>query len=212
MNDDSVFLESPCPIRSPNLDTNLDESSAASISMLEKTKNLLNKILLQRSTPAIQSSPDITHVEEDSGIENKSFATISPVINESTIETHADEDLVQLVAKYLVEKAIRNARCSSSSVETQQQRNIFNVAKQSDVENYLSSDKFKIEADALKHSTDICLSNMPLVNSFALNIHRIDKDVTRCDRNYWYFMNTDNLQKLKNIVYTFVYLFLGVLF
>jgi hypothetical protein len=49
------------------------------------------------------------------------------------------------------------------------------------------------------------LSDLELVDNFALNIHRIDKDVTRCDRNYWYFTNNDNLKKLKNIVYTYVW-------
>jgi hypothetical protein len=42
------------------------------------------------------------------------------------------------------------------------------------------------------------------IEAFALNMHRIDKDVTRCDRNYWYFMANENLQKLKNIMYTYV--------
>lgn len=199
VNNDSVFFESP------NLDTvTLDDS--ASISMLDKTKKLLNKILLQRSTPAIQSSPTNTSQKnDDSGIENKSYLH-SPVINETqVVETPADEDLVQLVAKYLVEKAIRNARCSSESGEPLQQRNILNFEKQSDVENYLSMGRSISQSAAHRHSTNICLSNMTLVNSFALNIHRIDKDVTRCDRNYWYFMNNDNLKKLKNIVYTYVW-------
>jgi hypothetical protein len=46
------------------------------------------------------------------------------------------------------------------------------------------------------------LSNHDLVSNFALNMHRIDKDVTRCDRTYWYFTSNDNLKKLKNIMYT----------
>lgn len=46
------------------------------------------------------------------------------------------------------------------------------------------------------------LSNQELIESFALNMHRIDKDVTRCDRNYWYFTSNENLKKLKNIMYT----------
>lgn len=33
----------------------------------------------------------------------------------------------------------------------------------------------------------------------ALNLHRIDKDVQRCDRNYCYF-TTANLEKLRNIM------------
>lgn len=44
-----------------------------------------------------------------------------------------------------------------------------------------------------------------LIDSFALNIHRIDKDVTRCDRNYWYFTSNENLNKLRNIMYTYVW-------
>ena len=43
------------------------------------------------------------------------------------------------------------------------------------------------------------------IEAFALNMHRIDKDVTRCDRNYWYFTSNDNLQKLKNIMYTYIW-------
>jgi hypothetical protein len=46
------------------------------------------------------------------------------------------------------------------------------------------------------------LDNKELVDNFATNINRIDKDVTRCDRNYYYFTTEDNLQKLRNIMYT----------
>lgn len=34
---------------------------------------------------------------------------------------------------------------------------------------------------------------------YMLNLHRIEKDVHRCDRNYWYF-TTANLEKLRNIM------------
>jgi len=40
-----------------------------------------------------------------------------------------------------------------------------------------------------------------LLDNVALNLHRIDKDVQRCDRNYWYF-TPDNLEKLRNIMCT----------
>lgn len=40
-----------------------------------------------------------------------------------------------------------------------------------------------------------------LLETFGLNIHRIDKDVKRCDRNYWYFTES-NLEKLRNVMCT----------
>ncbi|KAL0266337.1 UNVERIFIED_CONTAM: hypothetical protein PYX00_008911 [Menopon gallinae] len=43
-----------------------------------------------------------------------------------------------------------------------------------------------------------------LLETFGLNIHRIDKDVQRCDRNYWYFTN-ENLEKLRNVMCTYVW-------
>jgi hypothetical protein len=41
-----------------------------------------------------------------------------------------------------------------------------------------------------------------IIDSFAANLHRIDKDVARCDRNYSYFINLNNLKKLRNIMCT----------
>ncbi|VVC39869.1 Hypothetical protein CINCED_3A012394 [Cinara cedri] len=43
-----------------------------------------------------------------------------------------------------------------------------------------------------------------LVENFGLNVHRIDKDVQRCDRNYPYF-TLENLDKLRNIICTYVW-------
>lgn len=38
-----------------------------------------------------------------------------------------------------------------------------------------------------------------LLDLYTVNLHRIEKDVQRCDRNYWYFTPT-NLEKLRNIM------------
>ncbi|XP_076434538.1 small G protein signaling modulator 1-like isoform X2 [Babylonia areolata] len=48
-----------------------------------------------------------------------------------------------------------------------------------------------------------------LLDSVALNLHRIDKDVQRCDRHYWYFSD-ENLEKLRNIMCTYVWQHLDV--
>lgn len=44
--------------------------------------------------------------------------------------------------------------------------------------------------------------NKEIYSLFTLNMHRIDKDVLRCDRNFWYFSSGENLNKLKNVIYT----------
>ncbi|KAL2087710.1 hypothetical protein ACEWY4_016538 [Coilia grayii] len=43
-----------------------------------------------------------------------------------------------------------------------------------------------------------------LLDMYLLNLHRIEKDVHRCDRNYWYF-TTANLEKLRNIMCSYVW-------
>ncbi|KAG7260404.1 hypothetical protein CRUP_038662 [Coryphaenoides rupestris] len=42
------------------------------------------------------------------------------------------------------------------------------------------------------------------LDMYLLNLHRIDKDVRRCDRTYWYF-TPDNLEKLRNIMCSYVW-------
>lgn len=48
-----------------------------------------------------------------------------------------------------------------------------------------------------------------MLDAVGLNLHRIDKDVQRCDRNYWYFTPA-NLEKLRNIMCTYVWEHLDV--
>lgn len=43
-----------------------------------------------------------------------------------------------------------------------------------------------------------------LLDTVALNLHRIDKDVQRCDRNYWYF-SPPNLERLRDIMCSYVW-------
>ncbi|XP_036451284.1 small G protein signaling modulator 1 [Colossoma macropomum] len=48
-----------------------------------------------------------------------------------------------------------------------------------------------------------------LLDLYTLNLHRIDKDVQRCDRNFWYF-TTANLEKLRNIMCSYVWQHLDI--
>lgn len=54
--------------------------------------------------------------------------------------------------------------------------------------------------------TPICYGSFSkeIIDAFSANLHRIDKDVARCDRTYTYFTNIQNLKKLRNIMCTLV--------
>uniref|UniRef100_G1P0C5 Small G protein signaling modulator 2 n=1 Tax=Myotis lucifugus TaxID=59463 RepID=G1P0C5_MYOLU len=53
------------------------------------------------------------------------------------------------------------------------------------------------------------LFQIELLDTVALNLHRIDKDVQRCDRNYWYF-SPPNLERLRDIMCSYVWEHLDV--
>nr|XP_004667899.1 small G protein signaling modulator 2 isoform X2 [Jaculus jaculus] len=67
------------------------------------------------------------------------------------------------------------------------------------------------ELEAGEDHTSVCTAayTIELLDTVALNLHRIDKDVQRCDRNYWYFTPT-NLERLRDIMCSYVWEHLDV--
>uniref|UniRef100_A0A8C8ITS9 Small G protein signaling modulator 1-like n=1 Tax=Oncorhynchus tshawytscha TaxID=74940 RepID=A0A8C8ITS9_ONCTS len=73
--------------------------------------------------------------------------------------------------------------------------------------------KLLVRAVFATENTDILKLEMEVSNIYIpqeqldlylLNLHRIDKDVRRCDRSYWYFTPA-NLEKLRNIMCSYVW-------
>uniref|UniRef100_A0A2K5D1V4 Small G protein signaling modulator 2 n=1 Tax=Aotus nancymaae TaxID=37293 RepID=A0A2K5D1V4_AOTNA len=67
------------------------------------------------------------------------------------------------------------------------------------------------ELQAGEELTAVCAAayTIELLDTVALNLHRIDKDVQRCDRNYWYF-TPPNLERLRDIMCSYVWEHLDV--
>ncbi|XP_059989570.1 small G protein signaling modulator 2 isoform X3 [Lagenorhynchus albirostris] len=67
------------------------------------------------------------------------------------------------------------------------------------------------ELEAGEELAAVCAAayTIELLDTVALNLHRIDKDVQRCDRNYWYF-TPPNLERLRDIMCSYVWEHLDV--
>ncbi|XP_004635391.1 small G protein signaling modulator 2 isoform X3 [Octodon degus] len=62
----------------------------------------------------------------------------------------------------------------------------------------------ELEADGQLAAVCATAYTIELLDTVALNLHRIDKDVQRCDRNYWYF-TPPNLERLRDIMCSYVW-------
>ncbi|XP_010875079.3 small G protein signaling modulator 1 isoform X1 [Esox lucius] len=63
----------------------------------------------------------------------------------------------------------------------------------------------ELKNDALSPVSSIGTTySQELLDMYTLNLHRIEKDVQRCDRNYWYFTPA-NLEKLRNIMCSYIW-------
>uniref|UniRef100_A0A8C8ZHN8 Small G protein signaling modulator 2 n=1 Tax=Prolemur simus TaxID=1328070 RepID=A0A8C8ZHN8_PROSS len=67
------------------------------------------------------------------------------------------------------------------------------------------------ELEAGEELAAVCAAayTIELLDTVALNLHRIDKDVQRCDRNYWYFTPC-NLERLRDVMCSYVWEHLDV--
>ncbi|XP_062290638.1 small G protein signaling modulator 1 [Scomber scombrus] len=75
-----------------------------------------------------------------------------------------------------------------------------------EMENVLTAPESAEDGGDSKHeeSSDEQTYSQETLDMYLINLHRIDKDVRRCDRTYWYF-TSENLEKLRNIMCSYVW-------
>jgi hypothetical protein len=133
---------------------------------------------------------------------NCSATTNSAMITSATLSIETDEN-------YLQQDNLNNNAENTNELSTPclMWTSIASDFESMSENNIHNSNLSCCQQDSLTQSTKSSESdlNKETIEKFSLNMHRIDKDVARCDRNYWYFQSPENLNKLKNIMYTWVF-------
>ncbi|XP_062887109.1 small G protein signaling modulator 2-like isoform X1 [Mobula hypostoma] len=178
--------------------------------MVDGTTTIVN---VDTPAVAVEERPSIEFDSPDSGLpssRNYSVASGHSRILSSTDDqslcmeegTLEDEDKTELgeIAEQAHDSESGSGRTS--------------VLQQAGAQDSLSEEQLCTQLDLIMSEKDSsALPTMTytteLMDAVSLNWHRIDKDVQRCDRNYWYF-TTVNLERLKSIMCSYVWEHLDV--
>ncbi|XP_027750186.1 small G protein signaling modulator 1 isoform X2 [Empidonax traillii] len=114
--------------------------------------------------------------------------------------------LCDTVALTVVESWADNDAEKQSLVESED-----NLSEEPEMESlYPQLDSLAVAVTDLTNSETSALSSTgvtyspELLDMYTVNLHRIEKDVQRCDRNYWYFTPA-NLEKLRNVMCSYIW-------
>eukprot|EP00066_Takifugu_rubripes_P003191 XP_003965595.1 PREDICTED: small G protein signaling modulator 1 [Takifugu rubripes] len=116
-----------------------------------------------------------------------------PLVSFSLKEKMASEDLV--LDRHL------DTDCNTSPEGT----DLGLSEEEPEMENVLAEpESAEMGREGKRESSGERVYSQETLDMYLINLHRIDKDVRRCDRQYWYF-TTENLEKLRNIMCSYVW-------
>ena len=207
-NDSGIFINDT--INSSIFISPITKPSDAKLLVMKKNEELFNLLPIRKDS---SNSNEVFY--ESNFKKSLSLNSIPDILD--------DKQIFKSIAKSLVDKAVMKASLIVGTYNEEQIKYLMNkkfnnskivhAAKTFNLGSSKSFNSLEI-ATKVKTSKNINKTNLISQNSieyqdviscFATNMHRIDKDVTRCDRNYWYFSSDENLGKLKNIIYTYVW-------
>ncbi|CAF0888852.1 unnamed protein product [Adineta steineri] len=188
------ILEESSPPGTPSGEQRLLSSSSNSGVLIARTRT---ESVIDRSSPynIIETSIDMDDIDDDAINDDDDDDDITNEdddgVHMKPIDNDNDNDEVMMKEK-------ENTLSPSSSLTS-------GTDVYMDAVEIFSDDNQDNKSDGT--ITPICYGSFTkdIIDAFTLNLHRIDKDVARCDRNYPYFTNLNNLKKLRNIMCTYVW-------
>ncbi|XP_053336855.1 small G protein signaling modulator 1 isoform X1 [Clarias gariepinus] len=196
-----------------NASVSIKNNETEKIQTYKASKNQTNSRPEKESAPEAQSLSRVKEKDQMETVRKKVMMPCASVVKEIVVPVVFEAFSMREMSK---ETPTTDSDESPSAIEMEDipMARLVHVQEGTEallpeMENDYSQFDSHAEASEKNTSTSHPPSTRPtysqeLLDLYTLNLHRIDKDVQRCDRNYWYFTPA-NLEKLRNIMCSYIW-------